>query len=144
MQLQQSQSSLQELRQEQTMTYQQIQALELLAAPVMDLQTIIRAEIERNPVLEIESEDLPLPLPGEDSTPVDNTGDDDEWVDQVLRLDEESPVSAVANSTWSMSPEDEEVRKHYLDSIATRTSFHDELAEQLRFLNLDEATQECC
>ena len=47
MQLQQSQSSLQELRQEQTMTYQQIQALELLAAPVMDLQTIIRAEIER-------------------------------------------------------------------------------------------------
>ena len=47
----------QNLRQEQTMTHQQIQALELLVAPITELQSIISAELDKNPVLEVEPEE---------------------------------------------------------------------------------------
>ena len=52
------------LRQEQTLTSQQIQSLNILFAPVMELQTIIGQAMEQNPVLEIEDPDYePIPQP---------------------------------------------------------------------------------
>ena len=61
-----------EMRQEQILTHQQIQALELLTTPVLELEAMINSELERNPVLE--GDEI-----GE--SPAEADGD---WLDQVL------------------------------------------------------------
>ena len=54
MDISQKQNLTQALRQEQVMTQKQIQALELLFLPVLELQAMIDSELEKNPVLEVE------------------------------------------------------------------------------------------
>ncbi len=123
----------QEMRQEQVMTHQQIQALELLFAPVLELQSIVSAEIEKNPVLETAIDDDP-------SEPVGN--DADEWLDRILQLDEESRY--IRSYRQSLTPEEEERRQHFLESVAVERNFQDLLIEQLRFLELDPKISACC
>jgi DNA-directed RNA polymerase specialized sigma54-like protein len=50
--MQQKQRVVAELRQEQSMTHQQIQALELLSVPVLELEAMVNSELESNPVLD--------------------------------------------------------------------------------------------
>jgi len=59
-----------ELRQEQILAPQQIQSLEILMAPMMELEERIVQEMEANPVLELEA-------PGSESSSEDSTGDDE-------------------------------------------------------------------
>ena len=49
----QRQSVIQTMRQEQVMTHQQIQALEMLFLPVLELQALVDAELEKNPILKL-------------------------------------------------------------------------------------------
>jgi RNA polymerase sigma-54 factor len=133
MELQQTQSQTPNLRQEQVLTHQQIQALEILAAPVEDLRTIIRQEIERNPVLELaEDEDEFTPIPDQDEHFQEEEGDDDDWMAHVLSLDD-GPLSASERTG-----DDEEKRRNWvLQSITAPTTVEDNVLAQLHLLDLE-------
>jgi len=136
MDISQKQNIVQTMRQEQVMTHQQIQALELLFLPALELQAMIDEEIQKNPVLEIEKAD-------DDSSSEKETGiDDDEWLEKILKLDEDSRY--IKNSSSSYSADVEEKRKHYLESITSEKTFQENLLEQLRFLELAPEEYSCC
>ena len=130
--IQQKQQVVSELRQEQTMTHQQIQALEMLSVPVLELETMVNQELESNPVLDTEgeTEDIPAKL------------DDDEWLDLILKLDENRRF--LQSNTKYVNPEDEEKRQHYLESVTYQVSLHESLYDQLRFLDVDEDENKLC
>lgn len=130
----QRQSLTQTMRQEQTMTQKQIQALELLFLPVLELQAMIDTELEKNPLLETEGEP--------DNAVKDSSLDDDQWLDNIMKLDEENRYIRSRGTTYSK--DDEEKRKHYLDSITTEKSFQQQLLDQIRFLDLDPDIATCC
>lgn len=143
MEIRQSAGQQEELRQEQVLTHRQIQALEMLAAPVQDLQAVIRIELERNPVLEIEGETeftSLLPENPPESKELDDP-DGGDPVDAWLALDAECPEPA---ESFAFSPEDQRRREHYLESITVRPSFQDELLVQLKFRDDDDGLREGC
>jgi RNA polymerase sigma-54 factor len=122
-------------RQEQVMTHHQIQALELLSQPVLELQSAINAELEKNPVLETDFDDAP--------DPKELAGEDDEWLEKVLKLDEESRFIR-GRTVGRVSEEEEERRQNYLDSITEEMTFQQSLLEQLKFLDLDDKLRNAC
>jgi len=132
----QRQNVVQTMRQEQVMTHQQIQALEMLFLPVLELQALVDAELEKNPILNTEVEpDTEVP-----EVKADN---DDEWLDKVLQLDDENRYIKSTRSV-SHSADDEERRNHYLESVTTEQTFQEFLMDQLRFLDLDSELRACC
>lgn len=135
MDLSQKQHTVQTMRQEQIMTHQQIQALEMLFLPVLELETMINEEMTKNPVLESDApEDLP-------DNPIDAASDD--WLDKILKLDEEKRYIRTSSVT-RYSEEDEEKRQHYLESITDEKTFQQLLLEQIRFLDLEPDLHSCC
>lgn len=130
----QRQNVVQAMRQEQVMTHQQIQALEMLFLPVLELQALVDAELEKNPILNTEP-DAEVP-----EVKADN---DDEWLDKVLQLDDENRYIKSTRSVTNSS-EDDERRNHYLDSVTTEQTFQEFLMDQLRFLDLDDDLRACC
>lgn len=136
MELEQRQTLTPALRQEQVMTHHQIQALELLFQPVLELQSTINSELEKNPVLETDFDD------GQPE-PAAAAPDDDDWLEKVLKLDEESRYIR-GRSAGKVSKEDEERRQHYLDSITEEMTFQQSLLEQLSFLDLEPKLRNCC
>lgn len=132
----QKQNLTQTQRQEQIMTHQQIQALELLFLPALELEAMINDEIQKNPVLDTEAH--------EDTEQEKEVNiDDDEWLEKILKLDEESRYIKVGASS-SYSPDVEEKRKHYLESVTEEKTFQETLLEQLRFLDLTPEKYSCC
>jgi DNA-directed RNA polymerase specialized sigma54-like protein len=107
-------------RQEQVMTHHQIQALELLSQPVLELQTAIDSELERNPVLETDFDE---------PAAEDIRGDDDEWLEKVLKLDEESRYIKGRVSTRISEEEESAARTTRLHHEETPSAV---LLEQVR------------
>jgi RNA polymerase sigma-54 factor len=136
------QAHMQGLRQEQVLTRKQIQALEILAAPICELQPLVTAEVARNPLLEVEEADVDHRLPDEASPMAADTGDDDSWIEALLRIDEESV--SFERRLAPVSPEEERRRQHLLASITVPRTLGDDLNEQLHFLDLDPATRAAC
>ena len=129
-QLGQTQTMNHSLRQEQTMSQQQIIAVNLLAAPVLELQSLITAEMEKNPVLELE-------LPEQE---VSVEQQEDEWVDSVMKLEGDQRSDPISYN----SPEEDAQRKHFMDSISSRPVLEEGLTDQLHMMNLDQNLLECC
>ena len=131
----------QSMRQEQTMTHHQIQALEMLFAPVMELSSIISGEVEKNPVLEVESEKYEkLELEDVNDEEVAKSNETDEWVEKILQLDSKTPYGRVGTPIQQESEE----RRHFLDSLTTHKTLHDHLVEQLMFMGLSEDLRASC
>jgi RNA polymerase sigma-54 factor len=135
MEINQKQNLTQGMRQEQVMTHQQIQALEMLFLPVLELQALIDAELEKNPGLDTEP-DAP--------TEVKVESDDDEWLDKVLKLDEENRFIKSSTGTNTYTSDDEEKRSHFLNSVTVEQTFEEFLLEQLRFLEISDIEKKCC
>lgn len=132
-----------DMRQEQSLTHQQIQAVEMLAAPLMELQGYINSELEENPLLETDpSQAETAPLPAEDPAPESENNDDDAWLRQLVELSE--PRQRSLPSTRSATSEDQERREHFFNSLAAQTTLEDSLLEQLRFMAPPEDVFQCC
>jgi RNA polymerase sigma-54 factor len=131
MELQQRQRLTAELRQEQQMTHQQIQALEMLSVPVLELEGMINTELENNPVLDTDgmAEEIPAET------------DDDEWLELILKLDENRRF---LKNSKTMFGRDEERRQHYLESVTYEPSLHELIEQQLHFLDLRPEIRKCC
>ena len=131
----------QSMRQEQTMTHHQIQALEMLFAPVMELSSIITGEVEKNPVLEVEAESYEkLEIEDVNNDEVNNKVDSDEWVEKILQLENKTAFNRVSSPIKTESEE----RRHFLDSLTTTKTLHGHLVEQLMFMGLEEDIRSCC
>ena len=133
MEIQQRQSILPNMRQDQVMTHRQIQALEFLSTPVLELQSIVNVELEKNPILEIGTE-------APDSKSMEDDGD--EWLDKVMKLEED--FRFIRPSPFHAPMEQDEKRQHYLESIESKKTLQESLSEQLRFFDLDLSLHNCC
>lgn len=138
------------LRQEQILAPQQIQSLEILLAPLLELQAKVSQELESNPTLEQESagnEDLAGDVLTEaDSAQKESTGEekkelDDDGVAELMQLADVWHDFLPAGNSVQSSPEDEEKRQHFFDSLTLEQSLQDQLMEQLRMVNTDDKTR---
>ncbi len=117
-------SQRQLLKQQQTLSPQQIQMVKLLELPTLQLEQRIKQEIEENPVLEEEKEE-----------PKENEDGDQEpkeiSVDEYLREDDTPSYKTKANN---YSKDD----KQLSPIISGGRSLHEYLLEQLGYKSLDE------
>lgn len=143
----------QQLRQEQILAPQQLQSLELLQAPLLELQAKISEELAQNPVLELEQEEPESPEETQDVLPDENFDEDENPslsdISDKAEFDEEklAEIMQIAES-WQYSlptppsvphtEEDEEKRRHFFDSITEEPSLQMQLLEQLRLSNCPE------
>ncbi len=114
-------SQSQVLRQQQTLSPQQIQMIKLLELPTLQLEQRIKAEIEENPVLEEQ----------ERSEDENDDGPKEISVDEYIREDDTPSYKTKANN---YSKDD----KQLTPTISGGRSLHEYLLEQLGYKNLDE------
>lgn len=123
------------------------QSLEFLQVPLLELRTLVQQELEKNPTLEerpMESEPLEVETPSvepkEEAEAVKDFGEeyevlaqiDDDWKDYFR----ESSVRT------GVSPEEDERRKHFLDSISQPESLQEHLLNQLGLSELQDKEKE--
>ncbi len=141
----------QTLRQEQTLTPLQMQSLEFLMAPVMELQEKISAELDRNPMLELDSDGRST-LEGEmlsRATSADvaqareesRTDADDYSCDAASNEDGYSWERDFTIDNQGADGQAELQRSHdfFLNSLVEQPSLQDQLLEQLRLSDVDPA-----
>lgn len=117
---------------EQSLTPQMLQSLKILQAPILDLQTIIRTEMDQNPTLEREAPEA------------EETTDFEEAAREELREDREiEELSQLAEwdddfrSNREVSAQvDDEKHQFMLDSISGSASLQEHLLEQLSLAGL--------
>ena len=149
--LEQGLSQSQTLRQEQVLAPQQIQSLEVLLAPLQELQAKISAEMADNPTLEQETpgnEDLSGDVLANTEasqladTESERKNSDDDGIAEIMRLAESWRDSApVFNSAERFTSEDMEKRQFLFDSLTEEPSLQEMLLEQLRFTDIDSKTR---
>ncbi len=129
------------------------QSLELLQAPVMELQKLIRAEAELNPTLEVSDAAPSEPLEVEPSVQRDSesalnaetpdTGANNESEPAEMDFSRELDILSRMDREESryyfqhISPEQEERRQYRYDSITQSVSLQGVLMEQLRLSELN-------
>ncbi len=140
-------SQTQELRQEQILAPQQIQSLEILLAPLLELQTKISQELETNPTLEQISpggEDLAGDVFSEaESAQKENSGEenrqlDDDGMSELMQLADTWHEFLPSGTSLQTTPEDAERRQHFFDSLTMEQSLQEQLLEQLRLSDADD------
>ena len=145
----------QRLGQEQIMAPQQIQSLEILLLPTLELQQKISQELEINPTLELVdkgTEDLIGDVLSE--TLPDSQSHDDLAAEAVSKDEALNDIMAMDESWRDHLPsgtgggggdaESESKRKHFFDSLSEESSLHDHLMDQVRTLGLSEDEIEFC
>ncbi|MCP3965796.1 MAG: RNA polymerase factor sigma-54 [Lentisphaerae bacterium] len=143
-------SQHQELRQEQILAPRQIQSLEVLLTPLLELQEKLSQEIESNPV--IESEKNPIEeLSGDPIRSASNAADaadsspkeDENDISDLLKLADSwhDNLPPMHSRNYS-STEDEDKREFMFNSLIEQPSLQEHLLEQLRFADTDRKTAE--
>ena len=142
-----------ELRQEQVIAPYQIQSLEMLTAPYLEMQALINQELESNPTLErlasngeqlvgAPIEDVGAP-PKNDNDEAGMAAEKDEFVANLMQLDDSWRDYLPPDHAKSFSTrDDEERRQYFFDSLATQKTLSDYLLEQLRTNNGNPRLQE--
>ena len=138
-----------QMRQEMKLAPRMMQALRFLQAPLPELRDLVRAELERNPVMEEtlgEGEAAlaaaePLATPAADDVDQENDFEPDDFgreIDALEHMLEPRPLDD-APGTPVVSPEADAKRQYFLDSITAPPSLHAHLEEQLNESGLSAA-----
>ena len=141
-----------QMRQEMKLAPRMLQALRFLQVPWPELRELVRAELESNPVLEEKPSDgegalagpEPLAATASDEVDQENDFEPDDFgreIDALEQMLEPRPLEE-APGTPTVSPEAEEKRQFFLDSITAPPSLHAHLEEQLNESGLDEAEKQ--
>ena len=128
-------------RQEMKLAPRMMQALRFLQAPLPELRDLVRAELEQNPVIEEKlgegeaalAATEPLAAPAADDGDQENDFGPDDFgreIDALEQMLEPRPLDD-APGTPAASPEAEEKRQFFLDSITAPPSLHAHLEDQL-------------
>lgn len=122
----------------QKLSPQQIQVIKLLEIPALQLEQRIKKELEENPVLELESDEMGgdqeenLPDDGAGETDTDN---DEFTLDDYYDEDEDIPAYRLNANNYSKDDK-------YVDiPFSVGTTFHEFLLEQLGVADLNEDEQ---
>jgi RNA polymerase sigma-54 factor len=141
------------LHQVQRLSLQQIlapqlqQSLHLLQVPTLELRTLVQEELQQNPLLEEIAKDEPRvevespeSEPENDKTPTaEERAEFKEEFEVLSKLDEEwREYFSQTSSFRSRSPEQEEQRQHFFDSIVQQESLQQHLIQQLSFINVSD------
>ena len=136
-----SQSQNLKLTQEQILAPQQLLSLEVLLAPMMELQEKIEQELETNPVLEKEESNLSEAV-GDflshsvetaDSTAEDTKSDENAEIAELISLSDNWYDSL---PIMGRNSENDEKREHMFNSLIEEESLQEHLLSQLRFLDI--------
>jgi RNA polymerase sigma-54 factor len=137
----------QELKQEQTLAPQQIQSLEVLLTPLLELQDKLNHELDRNPVIEqvkISKEPLPeeaISKPGSNEEQIAPEGDDERDISDLMELaDAWHDYLPPAHSAADYSEENEEKRDFMFNSLIKQPSLQEQMLDQLRLSDADSQT----
>lgn len=121
------------------------QSLEMLQLPVMELQTMIREEIEQNPTLE----EQPIEQTNIEIEPdVKDNGDNGELdfekeYEALAKLDEEwRDYFYQDRNVHQYNPDREEKRQYFLDSLPQEESLQEHLLKQLNLAGLSNEDME--
>jgi RNA polymerase sigma-54 factor len=134
------------LHQVQRLSLQQIlapqlqQSLHLLQVPTLELNALVHEELQQNPLLEEVSKDEPrVEVDADSESPVagDAAKEDQDFKQEfevLSKLDDEwREYFAQTSSFRARSPEQEEQRQHFFDSIVQQESLQQHLLQQLNF-----------
>ncbi len=120
----------QNLSQQQRLSPQLQQSLNILQAPVFELRQMVEQELQQNPVLEMETAEISLEDTQQEKDLNDDGFDeefsrlsamDDEWRDYMQQSASRSPRTS----------EDEEKRQFMFDSLTSPVTLQDHLIQQL-------------
>lgn len=121
----------------------QIQIMKLLEVPTAQLEQRIKEEVEVNPVLEVDTDDIQRGEDGEPAEPFDNsdtpTEDErerDATMEEYLGSDDDMPSYKTQSNNYSSDDEREDI------PFSDGTSFYEHLDEQVGLQNLNESQQE--
>jgi RNA polymerase sigma-54 factor len=130
----QSLGLVQQQRMEQSLTPQMLQSLKILQVPILDLQLMVRTEMDQNPTLEREAPE------------VEEVTDFDEAARDELR--EEREIGELTElAEWDQdfrsnrevrSSNDDERHQFMMDSISSSASLQEHLLDQLALAGLDD------
>jgi RNA polymerase sigma-54 factor len=143
----------QSLKQEQILAPQQIQSLEILLAPLLELQAKINTELETNPTLEQETpgneelsgdvianaESAMLTVSESEKKEIDDGG-----ISELIQLSDVWHDSLPIGQNINFSSDDEKKRQHFFDSLVNETSLQEHLLDQLKHLNINENLRKLC
>ncbi len=121
---------------QQRLSAQMQHSLALLQAPALELQALVRKELQENPVLE--------ELPPEGEIPVEDAGAEgvDSWkerLDRLMDMDQEwRDYFAQDTLVRTSNPDSEEKRQFLLDSLTPQVTLAGSLREQVRTTDLPE------
>ena len=155
-------SQNQVLRQEQVLSASQIQSLDLLMAPVLELQAKINHELETNPILEVEQEE-PIDVK-ELFADVEEASEEAKESREEKVLAETGKIEAeqlgeddneavfekndmfvsLGNNNSTVGFVDEEKREYFFNSIIDKQSIEDDLKLQLNFLDTNDEQKKQC
>lgn len=131
-------SQRQDQRLQQILSPQMRQSLEVLQAPLLELRTLIRQQIEQNPAIEEKIEDhasLDMENPAE-AAPEADAGPDEEFR-RLAELDESwREFFRQAGPAVRRAPDEEERRQRLLDSLVRPTSLQEHLVRQLALADM--------
>ncbi len=119
-----------QLGQQQVLAPQMRQSLEILQATALELQQIVRQELESNPVLEEEVPEDEL-AGGDEEEP-----DDDADIRELLDLEDDWRTFS-AEGAQNFDPEAEARRRHFLEGVAPAETLAGHLEMQFGRLALD-------
>jgi RNA polymerase sigma-54 factor len=139
----QSLSANQSMRQEQTMSARQLQSLEILHAPIQELQLRLAEELAANPVLEAELPDNEIsvgdPLSAVEAPEAGPTGDDDAELDRLFDAADEwhDQLPLPAENEAGNDPRD-----YLFHSLSHEVSLQEQLLAELNLAGADSRTGE--
>ena len=145
----------QQMKQEQILAPQQIQSLEILVAPLLELQMKVSQELQENPVLEQEKpggEELAGDVLT-DSSSAENDMDDNHSRDDADKTNQEISELLQLADSWQnflvpahtgrqYTDEDDEKRHHFFESLTEELSLQEQLLDQLKLAGVDDKTKE--
>ena len=135
----QSLSLSQEQRLQMVLAPQLRQSLEMLQLPALELRAMIRQELERNPTMEEVAQDVtPIEVETPSTEPEDNKElDFRKEFETLARLDDEwRDYFFQQSAAQPHTPDDDERRQYFLDSLPQKTSLQEHLISQLHFTEL--------
>lgn len=140
-------SQVQVQRQQMALAPHQIQSLELLQVPVLELRALVRQEMEKNPTLEEKStatESLDAAA-GNGEAERDRDADVQREFDMLAQLDDEWRDYFRQTQVALRPSSDEEERRQYLmDSLTKEKSLQEHLLDQLAFTELAGDDRKLC
>ncbi len=122
-------SQSQSLQQQQTIAPQMQQSLQLLQAPTLELRSMIQQELETNPTLEDETQEISL---DEQPPPEDNDDGFDEEFAEISQLDDDwREYLAESRAATPRRDDADEKHQYLIDSLFEKKTLQEHLMDQL-------------